>query len=123
MRSVLFNKMFLFRTHITLCTCLTGSYMFMQHSVGQTSGKSARLVSPLLTPTQANCLSFYFFFIRKMVSSDFSLTIFTRHGQTFVETPVWEITSKDLKAMGYWNRAVLPLKKKHNFQVSSSRTS
>lgn len=94
--------------------------MYMQHSFAQTREKSARFVSPSLSPTKAKCLSFYFFFIRKTASSDIDFTIFVRHGQTLVETPVWEITSKDLTAMGYWNKGVLPLKQKQNFQVSVS---
>lgn len=91
--------------------------MFMQHTIGQSTGQSARLISPSLSPDQAKCMSFFFYFSRKLVSSDIELTIFIRptsQPSIVDETAVWTLNNQGLD---YWNKGVVPLNQNTNFQV------
>ncbi|XP_031561958.1 MAM and LDL-receptor class A domain-containing protein 2-like [Actinia tenebrosa] len=99
-----------------------GSYMFMERSISQSTRHSARLVSPSLSPDQARCMSFYYYFDRKLnpLVSEVDLTVFVRpSSQTLIgnEIAVWKMTSKQLSNADAWNKAVVPLNQKTAFQV------
>jgi hypothetical protein len=94
--------------------------MYMQRPIGQATGQSGRLISPSLSPSKAKCMSFYFYYTRDMVSSDIELTIFVRPtsvSSVYEEIPLWRMTSRRSKVLGYWNKGILPLMQKTNFEV------
>jgi hypothetical protein len=92
----------------------------MQSPVGQMNGHSARLISPSLSPSQAKCMSFYFYFNLILDSSDVELTVFIRptsHASVFDEIPLWRMTNEGSNVLGNWNKGIVPLVQKTNFQV------
>lgn len=96
--------------------------MFMERSSSQSTGQSARLLSPSLSPDQARCMSFYFYLNHNSnpLDSDVELTVFVRpSSQVSIgkEIAIWKMTSTQLSGADAWNKAVVPLNQNTNFQV------
>ncbi|XP_031553545.1 uncharacterized protein LOC116290605 isoform X2 [Actinia tenebrosa] len=105
-----------FRDHTTH----SGSFMYIQHPIGQMIGHSARLVSPSLSPNLAKCMVFYWY-TRHQFTSNIELTVYVRPAKPqvsyFDENPVWRMKNDGSQVFGYWKKAVVPLVEYSNFQV------
>lgn len=108
-------------TYSCSLTCLTGSFMYMQHPFGQMVGHSARLISPNLSPNLVKCMVFYWY-VSHQFTSNIELTVYMRPAKPqvsyFDETPVWRVKNEGSQVFGYWKKAVVPLVQNSNFQVS-----
>lgn len=95
--------------------------MYLQHPFGQKVGQSARLISPVLSPTLVKCMAFYWY-VSHQFTSNIELTVYVRPAKPtmsyFDESPVWRMKNGGSQVSGYWKKAVVPLAQQSNFLVS-----